>query len=435
MLGVNRVLRVGGVEAIHVGRTNLQLNTAVHLWRLGNTLVDSGPSGQWRKINAVLSKRAPIEQVVLTHHHEDHSSGCCSLIAASTAAAGKPCTIYGSPATLKVLTSGFEIEWYRRLFWGAPLAVPASITRPTPPTGVTARLDDGSEVTIVPIPAPGHSADHSILFVPERGWLFTGDLYLASRPKVGIHFERPLMTIWLLEQLLEGPHALPITTVFCSHRGPVTEGREALQTRLDYMRQLRRRAVAEYKKRYPQGHHDHRDDGDTNSGSDNSVAAIRRAFARRPRDLAAITAAVLGVPVESPIYYLSGRSFGGIHLVAGLLEDYIGAPLPEHSLLEGEGPPSAHALTSNAAGSRDEVAPAEATGLVASGAAVHPDGLHGRQGRLHCSRHARPMHAGDVWNEGICIAWDKVKQLRKEAAARGAHAAGAAAPEPHQPLA
>src|SRR2546426_6221524 len=60
----------------------------------------------------------------------------------------------------------------RRVAWG-----------PRPPAPAVP-LGEGLETSrfrFRVIHTPGHATDHVALFEPERGWLFSGDLYLAPR--------------------------------------------------------------------------------------------------------------------------------------------------------------------------------------------------------------------------------------------------------------
>ena len=70
---------------------------------------------------------------------------------------------------------------------------------------------------------------------PERGWLFTGDLYISSKPRFLRADENIHDQISSLERILNYEFEL----LFCSHRGVVPNGPDALRSKLDYLVSLR----------------------------------------------------------------------------------------------------------------------------------------------------------------------------------------------------
>jgi glyoxylase-like metal-dependent hydrolase (beta-lactamase superfamily II) len=82
---------------------------------------------------------------------------------------------------------------------------------------------------------PGHSPDHVCLFVPARGYLFTGDLFLAER----LRFLRRDEDLTELITSLERMAALPAERVFCAHRGLVKGGTDALRRKAQHLSALR----------------------------------------------------------------------------------------------------------------------------------------------------------------------------------------------------
>ncbi len=84
------------------------------------------------------------------------------------------------------------------------------------------------------IPSPGHSRDMTCYLEPERGWLFSGDLYISRSTRHMRADEDLGEQIASLRRIV----ALDFETVFCSHRGVVRSGKQALQAKLDFLESL-----------------------------------------------------------------------------------------------------------------------------------------------------------------------------------------------------
>jgi glyoxylase-like metal-dependent hydrolase (beta-lactamase superfamily II) len=137
--------------------------------------------------------------------------------------------IYSPASAIERLDRGFPLRLYQRLFWGRP--------RPIRPEPVPEEIDAGDFGTLRTLAAPGHSDDMTCYLEAERGFLFTGDLYLSSKVKYLRADEDLRAQIASLRRILE----LDFGTVFCSHRGVVASGKEALRRKLDFLESLRGR--------------------------------------------------------------------------------------------------------------------------------------------------------------------------------------------------
>jgi len=198
------------LEGLRTGHLNLMVNTSFVLYRLGDTLIDAGPRNQWRHIRRFIDERA-VRQLLLTHFHEDHS-GSAALIAQHARV-----TPRASEETGRILRHGFPIQLYRRLMWRAADKV---ITRPFQPD----MLINGRD-PVIPIATPGHTPDLNCFLLPQRGWLFSGDMYISSRLKLLAREENLTDLISSLETLL----TYDFDTLLCPHRGVVSEGKQALR--------------------------------------------------------------------------------------------------------------------------------------------------------------------------------------------------------------
>ncbi len=209
------------VEGLRVGRFTQRINTTCYVFRVGETLIDTGPPNQWKWIRDFIRQRN-IRQVLITHHHEDHSGNGAGI----QQELGIP--VYAPPTTVPYLKNGYKVHLYRRIVWGNPARYGA---RPLPPQF---RASDGWIFKI--IPTPGHSQDMHCVLVTDKGWLFTGDLYISHKPQFSRAEEKPLVEIDSLRKILEED----FQTVFCGHRGMVENGRAAIGAKQEYLESLKK---------------------------------------------------------------------------------------------------------------------------------------------------------------------------------------------------
>lgn len=209
-------IRHADVEGLRVGRFPGMLTGACILYRLGDTVIDTGPPNQWRTVRRFLAERQ-IQRVVVTHHHEDHSGNLASIEVPE---------ILAPEGGLAALRQGFPLRLYQHIIWGRPRTVRAE------PLPAEIPLADGGK--LIALPAPGHSADMTCFLEPERGWLFTGDLYIASKTRYLRQDEDLRDQIDSLRRIQQ----LDFGTVFCSHRGVLEDGKDALARKLDFLSSL-----------------------------------------------------------------------------------------------------------------------------------------------------------------------------------------------------
>ena len=180
-------------------------------------LVDSGPPNMRREVARLVAELG-VRQCVTTHHHEDHSGNHSLLNACGIAPLAYPSGIAHMAAPPLP-------DLYRRVTWGSP--------RPARVAALGEALETPAHRFEV-IHTPGHAEDHVALFEPDRGWLFTGDLYLAPRLKVLRDDEDVHAMIASLRRLV----ALVPAVVFCQHRGFVDNGTELLRRKLQFLVEL-----------------------------------------------------------------------------------------------------------------------------------------------------------------------------------------------------
>jgi endoribonuclease LACTB2 len=130
-------------------------------------LVDTGFGWAKRCLQQTLrdlGADATITTVVNTHYHEDHT-GNNDLLSDITAA-----QILAHPIAIPEIRFPAQVAWYRNFLFGPTQTVNVA---PVGDTLATKRFR--FEVHHL----PGHCPGHICLFEPTKGWLFSGDLYIA----------------------------------------------------------------------------------------------------------------------------------------------------------------------------------------------------------------------------------------------------------------
>jgi glyoxylase-like metal-dependent hydrolase (beta-lactamase superfamily II) len=189
-----------------------------------DVLIDSGCAHTTREL---LERLAPgrVGTILNTHTHEDHIGANGSLQHRDPGI-----SIRVHPAGLPVLSdprSRQPLQPYQRVMWGWP-----SASRGSP-------VDDGDVIEtpsfrFQAVYTPGHSNDHLSYWEPNRGWLFTGDLFVGGRERA----LRADYDIWGIIDSLKRIARLDVTIMFPgSARVRHEPGRE-IQRKIDYLEEL-----------------------------------------------------------------------------------------------------------------------------------------------------------------------------------------------------
>lgn len=266
-MGVLKRIEYEGVEGLRVGRFNVGYNTTAIVYRIGASIIDTGPPNQWRAVRAFLREK-PVDLVLMSHHHEDHAGNGARIKREMKARVLAPAD------AIERIAKGFPLHLYQRVFWGTP---PRFEAEPLPEE---IELDGGFRLRAVA--APGHSDDMVCFLEPNRGWLFAADLFIASRIRYLRDDEDLGQEIETLRAILR----LEFGTLFCIHRGVVPEGRKALEEKLGHLESLREKA---------------------------------RALHAEGRGIPEITRKLLGR--EDHMRWLTGNHFSKRHLIEGCLAD------------------------------------------------------------------------------------------------------------------
>jgi glyoxylase-like metal-dependent hydrolase (beta-lactamase superfamily II) len=194
----------------------------VSAFLIGDTLIDSGCPVTARELVDWCRER-DVRRVVNTHYHEDHTGGNALL------ARELGVEVFAPPKSIPILAHFYRLPLYRRFTWGQPADYE--------PRPLAAECVVGGYVFKV-VPTPGHADDHVCLFQPEKGWLFSGDLYISERA----HYLRKVEDAWCILASLSKVLALSPRLLACSHAGFLVDAPGALRAKIHYWESLARRA-------------------------------------------------------------------------------------------------------------------------------------------------------------------------------------------------
>ena len=194
--------------------------THVSAYLVDGLLIDSGPAYTVDELVAFL-RDMPLKMVVNTHHHEDHIAANHKL------KEHYGVEIFAHALAVDKINQPALLYPYQEEVWGYPV-----------PTQVKTLGDviETSRFRFQVIYTPGHERDHICLFEQAQGWVFTGDLYVKTRP-VAI---RPQDQIWQIIADLERIHELNPRTLFTSPGKVVQEPRQKLEQTISYLKTLGR---------------------------------------------------------------------------------------------------------------------------------------------------------------------------------------------------
>jgi glyoxylase-like metal-dependent hydrolase (beta-lactamase superfamily II) len=158
----------GEVTQIRLCRYPDNPGGTVSAYLVDSLLIDSGPAYTVEEL-ADFFKDKLLKTVVNTHHHEDH-------IAANALLQERyGVELLAHPLAVNKINRPATLYPYQEEVWGYPV-----------PSRVNAIGDSvtAGDFHLNVIYTPGHDRDHICLFERKHGWLFTGDLFVGTRPNV-----------------------------------------------------------------------------------------------------------------------------------------------------------------------------------------------------------------------------------------------------------
>ena len=226
-----RVTTYGDVTRFDLART---LGGQGRYWTtaylVDGLLLDTGCAHSAAQLVQALSD-TPLIGIVNTHSHEDHigANGCLQQQRDGL-------TIRAHPLALPVLAdprSRQPLQLYRRILWGWPQSSQGCPV-------ADGQVVDDNRFRFQIVYTPGHSPDHICLYEPDRGWLFSGDLYVGGRDRA----LRAGYDVWGIIASLKRIAALPITMLFPGsarvRQAPAAE----LAAKIAYLEDLGERVLA-----------------------------------------------------------------------------------------------------------------------------------------------------------------------------------------------
>ncbi len=203
---------------------------SVYSFLVDNLLIDTGHPKIGKDFAQAL-KSEVIDRIILTHHHEDHSGN----VEALKKAKGVP--VYASPLCCRLIENPKRIEPARIMSWGQPKKATAQALDLTEDI-VT------SNYRFKILETPGHAIDQISLYEADKGWLFSGDIFVHHYIKAFMKDEDMLEQINSIKKLLQ----LDFDVLFCNHQPVFKNGKARLASKLDFLESFYHSVKTEYTK-------------------------------------------------------------------------------------------------------------------------------------------------------------------------------------------
>ncbi len=208
--------------------TELIPAATVSAYLVDGLLIDSGPAHTAEELTDFLNDKL-VRIVVNTHFHEDH-------IAANRFLQERyGVEIFAPPLSVDKINKPADLYPYQEEVWGYP--VPSQVK----PLGKSIST---KTFLFEVIPTPGHDRDHVCLFERQKGLLFSGDLFVGTRPVVC----RPMDDQWQILEDLKTIRELNPRILFPAPGNIIVEPGEKLNMVIAHLEDLGNKVEDLYKK-------------------------------------------------------------------------------------------------------------------------------------------------------------------------------------------
>lgn len=221
MIEINRFEEVTQIKLS--GEMNGKPMYWVAAYLVDGLLIDTGPVHTAQELVGFL-RGQNVRWVINTHHHEDHI-GANHLLQDQL-----DLRIYAHAKEVPLINETPKLLQYQVMVWGNP--------QPTKVLPSPRRIQTDHFIFDV-VDTPGHTPGHVAVVEQEKGWCFTGDLFVTERPKAFRPFENLLEIIESMRKLVNLPTERLI--LFTGIGRVVQDGRAALQNCADYLEDLSRK--------------------------------------------------------------------------------------------------------------------------------------------------------------------------------------------------
>jgi glyoxylase-like metal-dependent hydrolase (beta-lactamase superfamily II) len=211
----------GPIIAIRMTRRILAIPLfKVYAFFIGGLLIDTGFANGRKRFMKLCDRLRPII-VVNTHHHEDHTGNDYWVIK-------KYCLLplaHPKPS-FYMKNSSQWVPFYRRFTCGTPL--PSE-------TGELESEIQTKRFRFFVVPTPGHTDDHTCLFEPNEGWLFSWHLFIGEQ----LRYSRKREDVYAILNSLKSVAPLHPKRMFCFFSGEVDKPELPIHKKIAYLENIR----------------------------------------------------------------------------------------------------------------------------------------------------------------------------------------------------
>jgi glyoxylase-like metal-dependent hydrolase (beta-lactamase superfamily II) len=187
-------------------------------------LIDTGCRHTADELLKFLEEQS-VKLIVNTHYHEDHI-GANHLLKKKSGIG-----IFAHRESVPLINQIPRLYPYQEMVWGYP--------EPTEVDCLSGKIKT-DHLHFEVVETPGHCKGHIALVEPEKGWCFSGDLFVSERPAVVRPEENITEIIRSMKKLidLKTDRLILLTSI----GNVVQDARRALQSCIEYFRGLSQRA-------------------------------------------------------------------------------------------------------------------------------------------------------------------------------------------------